>query len=200
MVTHYSHVRLFVVCSHNQATNDVLLDALELIDSVVPYRMAIVGKDVSTWEPGAVSVVLLQQLSHMTSSMGGLLPQELLEEDAPLLTSCEELSGHMTQQWSTVWPLLLEHVRLLSGCGRSLTELAATLTPALVAPGNPAHREKACLQLLSVLQGKVERSSPKVTPVEREPPSSVSEASSPEVSLKEEAVNAGEEKEEDGEC
>lgn len=185
------------MCSHNQATKDVLFNALEHIGSVVPYRMAAVGKDVSTWEPGAVSVVLLQQLSHMTSSMGGLLPQQLLEEDAPLLTSCEELSGHMIQQWSAVWPLILEHVRLLSGCGRSLTELAATLTPTLVAPGNPAHREKACLQLLSILQGKVERSSPKATRV-REPPS-LSEASSLEVSLKEESVNAGEEKGEDGE-
>ena len=200
MLTHYCHVHLFVVSSHNQATKNVLFDALEHnIDSVVPYRMAVVGKDMSTWEPGAVSVVLLQQLSHMTSSMGGLLPQQLLEEDAPLLTSCEELSGHMTQQWSSVWPLLLEHVRLLSGCGRSLTELAATLTPTLVAPGNPAHREKACLQLLSILQGKVERSSPKATHVEREPPS-LSEPSSLEVSLKEESVNAGEEKGEDGEC
>lgn len=160
--------------------------------------MAAAGKDVSTWEPGAVSVVLLQQLSHMTNSMGGMLPQQLLEKDAPLLMSCEELSGHMTQQWSAVWPLLLENIQLLSGCGRSLTELAATLTPALVAPGNPAYKEKACLQLLSILQGKVDRSSPKVTHVEREP-LLLSEASSPELSLREEVVNGGEEREEDGE-
>ena len=151
----------------------------------------------STWEPGAVSVVLLQQLCHMTSSMGGLLPQQLLEEDAPLLTSCEELSSHMTRQWSVVWPLLLEHVQLLSGCGRSLTELAATLTPALVAPGNPAHGEKACLQLLSILQGKVKISSPPGGNVEGR--NSSSEASSPELSLREEAGNVEEERGEGGE-
>ena len=163
--------------------------------------MASAGKDLSTWDPGAVSVVLLQQLSHMTNSMGALLPQQLLEEDAPLLTSCEELSRHMTQQWSSVWPLLVEHVRFLSGCGRSLAELAATLTPALVAPGNPTHREKACLQLLSILQGKVEISFPKPTYMGRAPSSisSLSEASSPELSLKEEAVNTGEEKGDYGE-
>ena len=160
--------------------------------------MAAAGKDVSTWEAGAVSVVLMQQLSHMTNSMGGMLPQQLLEKDAPLLTSCEELSGHMTQQWSAIWPLLLENIRLLSRCGRSLIELAATLTPALVAPGNPAYKEKARLQLLSILQGKVDRLSPKTTRVEREPPS-LSEASSPELSLREEVMNGGREREEDGE-
>lgn len=161
-------------------------------------RMAVVGRDLSTWEPGAVSIVLLQQLNHMTSSMGGLLPQQLLEEDAPLLMSSEheELSRHMTRQWSAVWPLLLEHVLLLSGCGRSITELAATLTPALVAPGNSAHSEKACLQLISILQGKVKKASPEAAHVEGEP-LSLSEASNPQLSLKEVAVNDVEEKREE---
>ena len=130
--------------------------------------MAADGRDLSTWEPGAISMVLLQQLSHMTNSMGSLWPQQLLEEDAPLLTSCDELSGHMTQQWSAVWPILLEHIQLLSGCGHSVAELASTLTPALVLPGNPAHREKARLQLLSILQEKVE-TSPQDASVEGEP-------------------------------
>ena len=168
------------------------------ISYFTPYRMAVGGKDLSTWEPGAISMVLLQQLSHMTSSIGGLLPQRLLEEDAPLITNSEELGSHMTQQWSAIWPLLVEHILLLSGYGRSVTELAATLTPALVAPGNSARSEKACLQLVSILQGKVEKTYPEAAFVEGQP-LSLSEASSPQLSLKEEAVNTVEKKVEDGE-
>ena len=161
----------FVVCVHG-------LFGRYLFSS----RMAADGRDLSTWEPGAVSMVLLQQLSHMTSSMGSLWPQQLLEEDAPLLTRSDELSDHMTQQWSAVWPVLLEHIRLLSGCGRSITELASTLTPALVLPGNPAHRKKARLQLLSILQRGVE-TSPQDAGVEGEPLSLSLSSSSRAVSV-----------------
>lgn len=116
--------------------------------------MAVDGRDMITWEPGAVSMVLLQQLGHLSSSVGGLLPRQLLDEDAPLLTSCEELSAHLSPSWSLVWPVLFDHFQLMVECGRSKSELAATFTPAVVHTDNPTHRERACLQLLSILEGQ----------------------------------------------
>ena len=59
----------------------------------------------------------------------------------------------------------MEHIQLLYNCHRPLDELAATFTPALVVTSNPIIREKACLQLLSILQQTIQRS--KVTEEER---------------------------------
>lgn len=115
--------------------------------------MAVGGKDMSTWEPGAVSMVLLQQLGHMTNSVGSLLPQKLLDKDAPLLTSFEELSVHLGPLWSLVWPVLFEYIHLMVECGRTKSDLATTFTPAVVHTANPTHREKARQHLLSVLEG-----------------------------------------------
>ena len=144
----------------------------------------------STWEPGAVSMVLLQKLNQLTSSVGGLLPQQLLDESAPLLTSCEELSAHLSPSWSLVWPVLLDHIQLLFQCGRSVSELAATFTSALVSASNPTEREKACLQLVSILQGKMDGSSQAVVS-----PSLVEDGDHP-LTLEDETK----EKHEEGQC
>ena len=144
------------------------------------------GKDLSTWEPGAVSMVLLQQLSQLTSSVGGLLPRQLLDESAPLLTTIDELSGHLSPPWSHVWPALLEHIQHLYLHGRTITELAATFTPPLVATGNPAHREKVCLHLVSVLQKEVKNSPHSTGAVMKGESLSLSEDITSQLSLEEE--------------
>ena len=143
----------------------------------------------STWEPGAVSMVLMQQLGHLTSSVGGLLPRQLLDEAAPLLMSCEELSAHLSPSWSLVWPVLLEHIRLMLECGSSTSELAATFTPALVYTDDPTQREKACLQLLSILEGEVKGLRPPAGVEVRGDSHSLSEGIESQPSLKEEVVN-----------
>lgn len=140
----------------------------------------------STWEPGTVSMVLLQQLGHLTNSVGGLLPQKLLKEEAPLLTSCEELSAHLSPLWSLVWPVLFDHAQLMVECGRSKSDLAAIFTPALVHTDNPTHKEKACLQLFSILQGQV-KGVPTSTGIMESP--SLSEGMTSLLSLEEEAEN-----------
>ena len=123
-----------------------------LINAPPPCRVATGSKDLSTFEPGAVSMVLLQQLNQLSSSVGGLLPRQLLSEDAPLLTSCDELTGHLSPPWTRIWPVLSQHIELLVAHGNSFTEVSATLAPVLVAGGNPTHTEKACLQLISIFK------------------------------------------------
>ena len=151
--------------------------------------MAVGGRDMSTWEPGAVSMVLLQQLGHLTNSVGGLLPQKLLDEDAPLLTSCEELSAHLAPLWSQVWPVLFKHMQLMVECGRTKSDLAATLTPAVAHSDNPTHREKACQQLLSVLEGQAKSFPPSIGIIVRGESQSLSEDMTSQLSLEEGAEN-----------
>lgn len=131
-------------------------------------------------------MVLLQQLSQLTSLVGGLLPWQLLDKDAPVLTSCDELSSHLSSAWSIVWPSLLEHIQLLFLYGRSITDLAATFTPPLVATSNPSHREKACLHLLSILQEEVKSSHAPAGEVMRRESLSLSDSFAGQLSLEEE--------------
>ncbi|XP_064403057.1 mucin-2-like isoform X2 [Halichondria panicea] len=108
------------------------------------------GMDCSTWDVSVMSVVLLTQLSLLTATHGSLVPDNLLSEEAPLISHPINLRS----PWSQVWGSLLEHAQFLYNTGRALDELAAIFTPALFT--SPS--EKACLQLIALFNLDIESS------------------------------------------
>jgi len=54
-------------------------------------RAAHRGEDMSSWDMGTLSAVLLQQLAHMSHISGSLIPGGMAEDSAPLYTSGDQL-------------------------------------------------------------------------------------------------------------